>query len=241
MNVGNISPLINISGRQRMLSQRICFLALLTLKNTDQKEDIIKKMQKSLELFESSHQVLINGDPDKNLSGLFSNELERVFYGEKINANHMVTDFIRRTWIFLEEIKNNKEITYKNLDVMLDMSSGKLLETLNIITNTYENEVKKITIAMNTQIEQSQYDLTELLRSIKSIAQRTEFISINAQISAARAGPQGAEFEVVADEILGLSGKINNLIGEAIQKMGGEKSQKNEQEYESSATIQHQP
>lgn len=75
------ADIINIAGRQRMLSQLIVKNAIL-LRYTETSEkrlSLIRKLEKDLLLFQDSHTALIAGNKDMHLSGNNSEEIRRLF------------------------------------------------------------------------------------------------------------------------------------------------------------------
>ena len=55
------------------------------------------------------------------------------------------------------------------------------------------------------------------MTDIESIAKRARIVSVNAQIVAARAGGAGREFSVVAGELSQITGKIDELVRQALR------------------------
>ena len=85
---GHDSRIINIAGRQRMLSQKITktIFYLAGAKSSEQSQDFVRQLEEALSLWQRSHAGLQHGDSEFGLPGKNSPKVTKLF--QAIERNH---------------------------------------------------------------------------------------------------------------------------------------------------------
>lgn len=195
--------LVNLSGRQRMLSQRIVLQILLSAHDTQ----ALALAKEALNLFSETHDLLVNGNHD--YPGVFFEALQKVFFDEEKYDDH-IRQFIQRCQLAITLCDQQSKLPESALNE-LGMAASQIVSALNHITVTYEKEAKRVEIIRLKQQE-------NLMSSIQNIAKEAKIVSFNAQVIAARSGDAGREFAVVAGVMTNITTEIEQLVAAALNR-----------------------
>jgi len=137
------AKIINLSGKQRMLSQKTALIAKrLFEKPTKELDTHFKEL---ISTMKNDHVFIIN-----NLTSL---KMKSIYFSEEYNLNKKVEDYV----ILIEDFNDKRD--YTNLNKVVEYSFN-LLPKLNYAVNEFQNESDEIT---KTLLKQEQYILAGTL------------------------------------------------------------------------------
>jgi len=195
--------LINLAGRQRMLSQRIVLNAVLAEQG---QEKALETAREALALFRDSHDALVHGKGE--LPGVFCDALRSEYFGPATQGDKQIREFID----LAERVLDLGAADYRAAPALLrelGLRATPMVGLLNRITVVYEDEARR-----HALIQKKQHH--EMMNNIQEIAKQARIVSFNAQIVAARSGNAGREFAVIAGVLTDITGEIDDLVRVAL-------------------------
>lgn len=194
--------LINLSGRRRFTSQRVVLYAVLASLGH---EGAAETARDTLAAFRDAHLSLVEGK--RGLPGIFCGQLYDAYFGT-LQGDKVIRDFIALAENTLAAIGTGAHGAPALLDELV-RSATPLLSVLNGLTLVYEEQSKR-----HAQLQRRQ--IQDMMGNVKTIARQARMVAFNAQIVAARAGPAGKEFAVVASTMSSITGEIDELVQSAL-------------------------
>lgn len=208
------AKLITIAGRQRMLSQRIGFLAVV-LNNALFRDDgdlpaaQLTMLKKAAADFDKGYDILLNGDPDLDLPKWDSTAVGEVLNAPgNSNGRAVIDRFQIETRSVIEALETGTPRLEAETSAFSEFVLTDVLAILQRIVTAleadFETEMAGRRERRNSEIDR----VAAAIREIQRASRFSRMIALNAKISANRAGPHGREFSALTDEIKRISGDI---------------------------------
>ena len=158
------AALVNVSGRQRMLSQRTAMLAMALLRDPIKAQ---ADMARAVSLMESSHLGLTEGNAQLNLPATLSDTVRGLYFGPQGQLDREVRRYLGlvRDWLAVPEAERHPD--HPTLLLLVAMARGDFLTQLDAMVGQYQRE-GEAAIARLRSVETTIWLLTLLLLALEA-------------------------------------------------------------------------
>ena len=136
------AAIINVSGAQRMLSQRMVVLATEYVSTNDKFKRMAARadLEAAAIFMERSHIILTEGSEVRGLPATMSDEMRSMYFDDPVNLDREIHAYLDHARALIDAPEAALRLDNPDYRYLWEMANSKLLRLLDGAVKTYENE-----------------------------------------------------------------------------------------------------